>query len=60
MIDPTMPVPAARALPVLPARRDPRPGIAGLTEGEIAALEGELDEPAFRRGHPASVGARVG
>ncbi len=48
MIDPATPVPAARALPALPARRDPRPGIAGLTEGETAALVGELGEPAFR------------
>ena len=48
MTDPAAPVPAARALPVMPARRDPRPGIAGLTEGEIAALVGELGEPAFR------------
>jgi 23S rRNA (adenine2503-C2)-methyltransferase len=48
MTDSPAPVPAARALPPVPAPRDPRPGVAGLVEEAVAALVGELGEPAFR------------
>ena len=48
MTDLSAPVPAARALPVVPAARDPRPGVGALGEEEVAALVGELGEPAFR------------
>jgi len=48
MTDPPAPVPAARALPLVAIAPDPRPGVAGLVEAEIATLVGELGEPAFR------------
>jgi 23S rRNA (adenine2503-C2)-methyltransferase len=32
----------------VPLARDPRPGVAGLAEEEVATLIGELGEPAFR------------
>jgi 23S rRNA (adenine2503-C2)-methyltransferase len=60
MTDPVAPAPPARALPVVPARRDPRPGIAGLTEAEVVALVGELGEPAFRSRQVADAAWRSG
>jgi len=60
MTDPVAPAPAARALPVVPAGRDPRPGIAGLTEAEVVALVGELGEPAFRSRQVADAAWRSG
>ena len=49
MTDPSTSVPAAARAP-RDARlaRDPRPGVAGLAEAEVAALVAELGEPAFR------------
>ncbi len=48
MTDPLASVSAAPVPPSVPAARDPRPGVAGLAEEEVAALVGELGEPAFR------------
>jgi 23S rRNA (adenine2503-C2)-methyltransferase len=48
MTDPAAPVTAPRSPRVVPLARDPRPGVAGLAEEEIATLIGELGEPAFR------------
>ena len=48
MTDPSASVPISPALPPVPAVRDLRPGVAGLAEEEVAALVGELGEPAFR------------
>jgi 23S rRNA (adenine2503-C2)-methyltransferase len=48
MTDPTLPIPTAGPLPLPRAPRDPRPGIAGLTDAQVVALVGELGEPPFR------------
>jgi 23S rRNA (adenine2503-C2)-methyltransferase len=48
MTDPVTPAPAPRLLPVARTPRDPRPGIAGLDEGELADLVGDLGQPTFR------------
>jgi 23S rRNA (adenine2503-C2)-methyltransferase len=51
MTDPTLlPDPPTRLLPVVAptSARDPRPGVAGLGDDELAALMAALDEPPFR------------
>ena len=48
MTDPAALVPTSRALPVVAPRRDPRPGVAGLSDAEIETLILALGEPAFR------------
>ncbi len=48
MTDPSTAFPATRALPVLAAPGDPRPGVGGLIVAEVDALVEGLGEPAFR------------
>ena len=48
MTDPSAPIPPARPRSLAATARDPRPGVGGLDEAEIAALVGGLGEPAFR------------
>jgi 23S rRNA (adenine2503-C2)-methyltransferase len=60
MTDPAAPIPAARVLPLAPARRDPRPGIAGLTENDVVGLVEELGQPAFRSRQVADAAWRSG
>ena len=48
MSDATIPAPSASRAAAAPAGGDPRPGLAGLAEDEVARLLAELGEPSFR------------